>query len=156
MLDRLTKTLMNPVSAQSVIKELKDMDNLVLTFHAVPNRKFQGFKAPNAPYSIRSFTFSGWGSTVRYDFARDKGQTVTMCCFDPACKKLFVARGTVAGGIGYTDQNCSEGVFLQVANSRDFFEKISLVGNHIPLVYGDYFDMLVKLGKALKLEVITA
>jgi hypothetical protein len=31
-----------------------------------------------------------------------------------------------------------------------------LVGNHVPLVYGDYFDQVVKLGKVLGLEVITA
>jgi hypothetical protein len=146
----------NSISAQTAIKQLGNLDNLVLTYHSVPNRKFHGFNTQTAPYSIRSFAFSGWGATVRYDFARDKGQKITMCCFDPACKKLLVARGAIVGGIGYKDQNCSEGVFFQVADSKDFFNKISLVGNHIPLVYGDCFHMIVKLGKILGLEVITA
>jgi hypothetical protein len=30
------------------------------------------------------------------------------------------------------------------------------VGHHIPLVYGDCFDLIVRLGKILGLEVLTA
>jgi hypothetical protein len=141
---------------EGIIDELEKTENLVLTWHSVPNRKLTGYSAKNAPYAIRSFTHSGWGATVRYDFNQDKGQTVTMCRIDPTCKILFVARGTIVGGTGYNDVNCSEGVFFQVKNSRDFFEKQSLVGHHVPLVYGDYLDQIVKLGNILGLEVITA
>jgi hypothetical protein len=31
-----------------------------------------------------------------------------------------------------------------------------VVGNHNPLIYGDYFDQMVKLGKTLGFEVLTA
>ena len=140
---------------EDVPEELAKLENLVLTLHSVPNRKLQGYNTKNAPYAIRSFTHSGWGATVRYDFAKDKGQKLTMCRFDPSCTKLFVARGTVVGGTGYKDVNCTEGVFFQVEGSGDLFEKLSMVGHHVPLVYGDYFDQVVKLGKILGLEVLT-
>jgi len=32
---------------------------------------------------------------------------------------------------------------------------MSLVGNHIPLVYGDHFDRIIKLGHVLGLDVLT-
>ncbi len=156
VLDVFSKLMFNPEYVEAARKELGDMENLVLTFHAVPNRKLKGFKTEAAPYAIRSFTGSGWGATVRYDFARDKGQEITMCRFDPSATKLFVATGTIVGGIGYNDINCSEGVFFKVADSKDFFQKISIVGNHNPLVYGDHLDQIVKVGKVLGLEVITA
>jgi hypothetical protein len=155
VLQAFSQLMFNPESVKTAMDELGDMDNLVLTFHAVPNRKLKGY-CSDAPYAIRPFTGSGWGATVRYDFAEDKGQAITMCRFGPDCKKLFVARGTIVGGIGYTDINCSEGVFFKVEESRDFFQKISLVGNHIPLVYGDHMDSIVKLGQVLGLEVLTA
>ncbi|MBN1905175.1 MAG: hypothetical protein JW927_08780 [Deltaproteobacteria bacterium] len=148
--------LLSTESVNAVEKEVQGMDNLVFTFHAVPNRKLRGFDSEMAPYGIQSFAHSGWGATIRYDFAKDKGQTITMCRFDPTCSKLFVARGTVVSGIGYRDKNCSEGVIFQVNDSKDFFNKISIVGNHNPLVYGDYFDQVVKLGKMLKLDVIVS
>jgi L-fucose isomerase-like protein len=148
--------LLNPESVGSVIKELEDKENLVITFHAVPNRKFKGYDTKDAAYSIRSFAHSGWGATIRYDFTEDEGQEVTMCRFGPDCKTLFVAKGIIVGGIGYDDVNCSEGVIFQVKNTKDFFQKMSLVGNHVPLVYGDYFDQVVKLGEILGLKVLTA
>ena len=142
--------------AEGIIGELEDIENLVLTWHSVPNRKLKGYNTKTAPYAIRSFTHSGWGATIRYDFNQDKGQKITMCRFDPSCTKLFVAKGNIVGGTGYNDVNCSEGVFFQVKDARDFFEKQSLVGIHIPLVYGDCFERIVKLGKILGLEVLTA
>ncbi|MBN2526677.1 MAG: fucose isomerase [Deltaproteobacteria bacterium] len=156
VLQAFSRLMFNPDSVQKAMDELGHMDNLVFTFHAVPNRKLKGFDKSHDPYAIRPFTGSGWGATVRYDFKADIGQEITMCRFGPDCKKLFVGKGKIVGGIGYTDINCSEGVFFQVENSKDFFEKISLVGNHNPLVYGDHVDQMVALGKILGLEVITA
>lgn len=153
---KLHKLIFNPVSAASSMQDLGQTPNVMLTFHAVPNRKFKGYDKEVAPYAIRSFAYSGFGATIRYDFNKDKGQVLTMARFDPSGKKLFVARGVILGGIGYRDQNCSEGVFFQVADGKDFFKKQSAFGNHIPLVYGDHFDEVVALGETMGLEVITA
>lgn len=131
-------------------------NNIAYTFHATPNRLLEGFDAEKAPYAIRPFAMGGrWGATIRYDFNRDIGKTVTMCRFDPLCEKLFIARGTIVAGIGYKDENCTEGVFFEVADSKKFYECSLQVGNHIPLVYGDVYDNAVDLAKMLGLEVLT-
>ncbi len=128
----------------------------VIVTHAVPNRKFKGFKSENSSYAIRSFARSGFGATIRYDFKQDVGQVVTLLRVDPTCSKLFVAKGTVVGGLGYKDTNCSEGVFVAIKNHEDFFEKQSYFGNHVPLAYGDYVREIKELGKLLNMEVVEA
>ncbi len=156
-------TITNPIKnnemgnfdEKEVEKKLQNMENLVLTWHSVPNRKLKGFDKPNGSYAIRSFAYSGWGATIRYNFNQDKGQPITMCRIDPTCGKLFIARGTVVCGIGYDKQNCTEGVIFQVVDSDDFFDKLSQVGNHTPLVYGDCFNQMVRLGKILGFELLT-
>lgn len=158
LMERFSESADTPVehSQKTMLKQLEGLDNLVMTWHSVPNRKMKGFDSDPAPYSIRSFAHSGWGATIRYDFKRDKGQTVTMCRFDPTCSRLFISRGIVIGGIGYSNVNCSEGIIFQVNDSNDFFHKVSIVGNHNPLVYGDYVDDLVKLASILGLETLVA
>lgn len=146
----------NPDSVDKAMDDLSQLENVVLTFHSVPNRKWHGYEAENQPYAIRSFAHSGFGATIRYDFNRDAGQVITMTRIDPTCKKLFVAKGIVVGGIGYGDQNCSEGVFFQVKDSKDFYKKQAAIGNHVPLVYGDYVEQVKALGELVGLEVIEA
>ncbi len=139
------------------IPNLGDTANVILTFHAVPNRKMKGFDKVPGPYAIRPFARAGkWGATIRYDFNKDKGQVITMCRFDPSCRKLFLAKGTIVGGIGYHDENCSEGVFFTVKDDKDFYNKQVAFGNHVPLVYGDYFSQVKRLGEILGLEVVTS
>ena len=142
---------------QEYKKNLMDEpENIIFTWHSVPNRKIHGFDKPATQYGIAPFTGSGWGVTLRYDFNQDIGQTVTMCRVDPSCSRLFVARGKVVAGRGQDDYGCSLGVFLRVKDGNDFFKKQMMVGNHVPLVYGDCFDKVCELGRQLGLEVITA
>lgn len=129
--------------------------DIIFTWHSVPNRSIHGFDKKEH-YSLRPFTGSGWGVTLRYDFNQDEGQTVTMCRIDPSCRRLFVAKGTVVAGRGQTDNGCTLGVFIRVKDGEDFFNKQMLVGNHIPLVYGDCFENVCELGRQLGMEVITA
>ncbi len=133
---------------------IEDLENVVYTFHATPARNMKGFGTEMQPYGVNSFAYSGWGTTLRYDFAKDNGQVVTMCRFDPTCEKIFVAKGTICGGMGYKAKNCSEGVFFQVDDAHKFLQCAGQVGNHIPLVYGDYVDDVKELADALNLEVI--
>lgn len=135
---------------------MEDPENIIFTWHAVAKRNIRDFSDTSAAYSLRPFTASGFGATIRYDFNRDIGQTVTMLRIDPTCSKLFVARGTVAAGRGYEDHGCSIGVFLKVLDGRDFYYKQSDFGNHVPLAYGDCYDQVCLLGKMLGLEVVTA
>ncbi len=138
------------------VPALGDQENIMFTWHSVPNRQLKGF-GECGPYTLRPFARDQkFGATIRYDFKNDIGQVVTMCRFDPTCTKLFVAKGIVVGGFGYTDVNCSEGVFFKVEDEKDFFNKQVAFGNHVPLVYGDHFKSVVALGEMLGLEVITA
>ena len=136
--------------------EIAGKENVMVTSHAVPNRKMAGFDGEPASYGIRSFAHSGWGATIRYDFNRDIGKVITMMRFDPKCEKIFVAKGTVLGGLGYDNENCTEGVFFQVKDQEDFFQKQCDFGLHLPLVYGDYLHEVSALGKVLGLGVVTA
>ena len=58
--------------------------------------------------------------------------------------------------MGYDQTNCSMGVFFQVKDSKDFFQKQAAVGNHMPLIYGDFEDEVIELGKLLGLEIVNA
>lgn len=133
-----------------------DPENTIFTWHAVPRRNMKGYDREMEPYAIRPFAASGFGATIRYDFNRDKGTPLTMARINPACSKLFVARGEIVGGVGYDDYSCSEGVLFKVSDGKDFYQKQLNFGNHVPLVYGDYFDQVCALGKNLGLEVVTA
>ena len=137
-----------------VEKMVEDIENVVYTFHSTPPLKINGFDTDDIEYGINSFAFSGWGTTIRYDFAKDAGKTVTMCRFDPTCSKIFICKGTIVGGMGYKAKNCSEGVFFQVADTHRFLQCAGQVGNHIPLVYGDWYDDAKELAAAFGLEVI--
>lgn len=146
----------NPDSVDQKMVDLGTEENVVLTFHSVPNRRWVGFDAPIRPYAIREFAHSGWGATIRYDFANDAGETITMCRIDPTCEKLFVAKGTILDSIGYNDTNCSMGVFFKVKDSKDFFKKQAAIGNHMPLIYGDFEEQIIELGELLDLEIVHA
>ena len=136
--------------------ELADAENVVLTFHSVPNRRWESFDEEFRPYAIREFARSGFGATFRYKFEEDAGQTITMCRIDPTCEKLFVAKGTILTSMGYTQTNCSMGVFFQVKDSKDFFQKQAAIGNHMPLIYGDFEEQIIQLGELLGLEIVNA
>lgn len=142
-------------------EEIKPIEDLIAgghigyTFHSVPNRKFHGFDAEMDPYGLRNFAaVQEFGATIRYDFKKDAGETISMCRIDPTCSKLMVARAKIVTGIGYDDVNCSEGVFFAVDNPEKFVDACNWTGMHIPLVYGDIYDELVKLGHLLGLEVL--
>lgn len=130
--------------------------DVVLTFHSVANRRWTSYDEPLRPYNIREFARSGFGATVRYDFAQDAGQVITMCRIDPTCEKLFVAKGEIVASMGYESTNCSNGVFFKVKDSKDFFQKQAAIGNHMPLVYGDFEEQVIQLGELLGLEIVNA
>ncbi len=137
--------------------EVEEMPaNTIATWHAVTTPYMHGFDEPATPYLLKPFTWSGFGATLRCDFQPDKGQEVTMCRIDPSCTKILVARGTVAGGVGYDASGCSIGVYLHIKDERDFFEKQCQCGNHVPLVYGDCYDEVIMLASMLGLEVLEA
>lgn len=138
------------------LEGVKDIENLYLHFHAVPNRKMKGFKEEESPYGITPFAHSGFGATLRHDFSRNIGETITMCRFAPDAKRLFVGQGTIVKGVGYAKNSCTEGLYFRVADQSDFFYKQMNFGNHTSMVFGDYAKDLQLLGEAIGIEVVVA
>lgn len=133
---------------------IRDVPDLMATLHSVPNRKLKGYDAPDEEYSLRSFAFSGWGATMRYDFTKDMDQPVTVVRIDPKCEKMLVIRGKIKGQFGYRRQNCSAAVVYQVENAKEAYEKTFDFGSHMALVYGDYSEELAQVCRVLNLEMI--
>ena len=137
-------------------EKIKDIPNLAVTLHSVANRKLKGYDKPMEEYALRSFAFSGWGVTMRYDFSKDMDMPVTLLRINPTCDKILVVSGKVKGQFGYKRQNCSTAVLYQVEDVKDMYEKTFNFGSHMALVYGDYTEDLKLLGEILGLEVVTA
>ena len=138
------------------IADVEDLTNLYHTAHSTPNRKMKsGIGGENAHYGLRHFAYDqGFGGCFRYHFDQDKGQEITLCRISPDCTKLFVGKGEIVGGGDYDLDNCNGYVVVRVADQKEFYDAQLSFGNHLPLVYGDYADDLVLLGKTLGLEVV--
>lgn len=134
---------------------IEDKTNLYCCEHSVPNRKLKGIQGEESQYALRHFAYDqGFGAVLRYDFKQDVGQTITLMRFSPDLTRMFVGKGTIVGGGGYNENNCNTYVVFRVEDQDRFYEGQKQVGNHIPLVYGDYVEELELLGKSLGLEVI--
>lgn len=144
-----------PKFDNEAIEHLEDKTNLYSIFHSTPTRKLKGFDEPLAPYSIDSFTYSGFGATVRYDFTQDAGQIITIARIAPDGKKILAARGEIVLGSG-TPKSCGQGVIFRVADNKDLYYKQCNFGCHMTLVYGDYVEDIKKFGEVMGLEVVTA
>lgn len=139
------------------IDKINPLENLYYSQHSVPGRKFKSIDGGKSKFGLKHFAYDqGFGAVMRYDFTQDIGQAVTITRFSPDCTKLFVGKGEIVGGGGYDLHNCNGYVVYRVADQTDFFNKQMLVGNHMPLVYGDYSREIELLGRLLGLEVLAA
>jgi len=128
--------------------------NILRISHDVPGLQMKGLDEPALPYELRNFTVGGWGATVRYDFKRDKGQPVTLARFNPGGDKVLVAAGTVVGGDGFDKIGCSLAVDVEINNVGDLFEKEQDFGHHLAMVYEDYTEDILRLGKLMGFDVV--
>ena len=92
---------------------------------------------------------------MRYDFAKDTGDVITMINLSPNMDKIMIGRGVITGGEGYLCAECTHAVVFSVPDSRRFYEKESEVGHHFAWVYGDYVDDLLEFARLMELEAIT-
>jgi len=128
-------------------------DNVMALHHDVPCLKMKGLDGPDLPYEIRNFTFGGWGATVRYDFSRDKGETVTMARFNPEATNLLVAKGEIVGCAGFNGVGCSLEAHIRVRDVVELFHREADFGHHLAMVYGDYTRELRDLGDIMDFKV---
>jgi L-fucose isomerase-like protein len=126
--------------------------NLVFIWHDVPGLKMKGYDQPDLPYRIVGFTERNWGATIRYDFSRDKGQTVTFCRMTPNADKLLVVKGTIEGVGGLDDWGCQLRAIIKVSDAMDYFRKATQTGHHFSMIYGDYIDEMKELCHVLKIK----
>jgi len=130
--------------------------NVMALHHDVPGLKMKGFNEPNLPYEVRSFTYGGWGATIRYDFSRDNGETVTMARFDPKAERLLIIKGEIVGCGGFDEVGCKLRAHIKVSNIVDLFHKEADFGHHLAMVYGDYTNEIKELSKIMGFEIVEA
>lgn len=97
-----------------------------------------------------------WGTTMRYDFSKDNGETLTMINMSPDMKKIMVAKGTINGCDDYLTPECKHAVRYTVKDAKRFHECQKFVGHHFALVYGDYVEEVKAFAKECDLEVLEA
>jgi len=130
--------------------------NIIAVHHDVPGLKMKGLDGAELPYEIRNFTMGGWGATLRYDFSRDKGETVTLARFNPTATKLLVVKGEIVGCSGFNEVGCSLRAEIKVRDAKDLFRKEMDFGHHLAMVYGDYVDDLRYLGELIGFRIVEA
>lgn len=131
-------------------------NNVMRVLHDVASRKMKGFDTEDLPIEYVSFTKGDWGATMRYDFALDKGEDITLVNLSPDMKKIMIAKGTITGCDNYLMKECKHAVRFEVKDCNDFFNKQMYVGHHFSWVYGDYVDKLVELAEMLGLEPLVS
>ena len=133
---------------------IDEKENIIALHHDVPGLKMKGLEKPDLPYEIRNFTVGGWGATIRYDFSRDKGETVTLARFNPTATKLLVTKGEIVGCGGFDMVGCSLRAEIRVPDAVELFHKEMDFGHHLAMVYGDYIEDLKDLGEIVGFEVV--
>jgi L-fucose isomerase-like protein len=127
--------------------------NTIRLWHDVPGTKMHGLNKPDLPYELRNFTPSGWGTNLRYDFARDTGEKVTLARFNPLVTKILAAKGEIAGCDRFNDIGCTLTAVIKVSDIRKLTHKLADFGAHLVMVYGDYSQELKRLADIMKFEV---
>lgn len=136
---------------------VQDMENNTMRIlHDVCTRKMKGYDEPDLPIDYVSFTKGNWGATMRYDFAKDKGETITMINMSPRMDKMMIAKGEITGCDDFLTQECRHAVVFKVADARDFHEKEAEFGHHYAWVYGDYTKDLEEFAKLMGIEPVIA
>jgi L-fucose isomerase-like protein len=126
--------------------------------HSVPGIKMNGYNKPGLPYQLSHFTDSGFGTKVIVDFMNNDVKDITVARMNPAGTGILVLKGTLVDSKGWDDETigCHDIAYMVGKDSgtaREYVRKQADYGNHLPWVYGDYSEQLVKLGKLLDINV---
>lgn len=152
MLINLTRKA--PFMGNTMVLDYKANQCRVL--HDVACAKMKGYDQPDLPIEYVSFTLENWGATMRYDFALDNGEPITLINLSPDMKKLMVAKGVINGCDNYLVPECKHAVRFTVADAERFHACQSHVGHHFAWVYGDYSKLLAQFAQDCGLEVLEA
>jgi L-fucose isomerase-like protein len=132
-----------------------DLGTDILTLHHSDSpTKMDGFDQPDDYFEIKSFTESGFGATLRYDYDKKKGQVVTLSRFDPSGRKILVTKGEITGGSGLDGFGCSQKVNIKVPDGREMQRKMQDFGHHLAMVFDDWTEEIRDLGVLMGFEVV--
>lgn len=93
---------------------VKDIENNTMRIlHDVATRCMKGYDNPDKVDYV-SFTKGNWGATMRYDFAKDAGETITMINISPKMDKIMIAKGEITGCDDFLTQECKHAVVFKV------------------------------------------
>lgn len=107
---------------------VKDIENNTMRIlHDVATRCMKGYDNPDKVDYV-SFTKGNWGATMRYDFAKDAGETITMINISPKMDKIMIAKGEITGCDDFLTQECKHAVVFKVKDARDFHAKQEYFG----------------------------
>jgi L-fucose isomerase-like protein len=129
--------------------------NIVIISHSVTPLKMDGFDKPAAPYAICG-THCSTCNAINNTVELRKGQPVTIARLGPGARTMFIARGTIDASYMTPVEGNRNAAYIRVRDRDDFYEKQSLVGNHLTYVYGDVVDDLAGLCKELGIEPVIA
>lgn len=129
-------------------------NNQCKILHDVPSRKMKGYDKEDLPIEYVAFTMDNWGTTMRYDFSQDNGETITLINLSPDMKRMQITKGTINGCTDYLTPECKLAMTFKVNNVDKFMKQQKYVGHHFACVIGDYSEQLEKLGEACGLEVM--
>lgn len=124
--------------------------------HDVCSKYMKGYDGDPLPIDYVSFTKGNWGTTMRYDFAQDAGDKVTLINLSPNMDKMMIVRGTITGCDDFLTPECRHALVFDVEDSRDFHRKEASFGHHFAWVYGDYEEDLKTLAEMLDMETVIA
>jgi len=130
-------------------------NNILNINHSVASLKMKGIDSDASSYEIHSFAKSGFGATLRYNFNKDIGETVTIGRFDPSGTKMLVTKGRIIGGGGLTGYGCAQNINVEIPNGYEFWRESQNFGHHLALAYGDYVNKIRDLGNLMNFEVIS-
>lgn len=132
-----------------------DLDHNILTLHHSDSpTKMHGFDLPDDDYEIKSFTQSGFGATLRYDYAKLTGQQATLARFDPTGRKLLLVPGVISGGGGMDGYGCAQTIDFKVNDCREIMRTMQDFGHHLAMVLGDWTDSVKDLSVLMGFKVI--
>ncbi len=126
--------------------------------HSVPGIKMNGFDKPGLPYQLSHFVDSGWGTKAIVDFMNNDTKEITIARMNPSGKGVLALKGILVDSKGWDDETigCHDIAYMvgkESGTAREFVRHQSDYGNHLPWVYGDYSEQLVRLGNLLNIEV---
>ncbi len=122
--------------------------------HDMCSKKMKGFDEPDLPIDYVAFAKGNWGTTMRYDFALDCGQDVTLINISTDMRKLLIIKAKITGCDDFLTQECKEALVFEVSDNRDLHNKIVDFGHHCAVVYGDYKEDFSAFAKLMGMEVV--